>query len=201
MKQPEPTSTAGSAGPAVEAIAPSPARLAAERDVGRVARCMQCHKCTAGCPVAETMDLAPSEIVRLVQLGAEAPLLASRAIWICTGCHTCTTRCPGGVDLSHLQDALRRRCLEQGPTPAEPRAAQAHVAALDTIERFGRLNELSFVARYKWASRRWLDDADLGVALLRRGKLGLWPARIRGRREVARVVRRGRPQRGGGEGR
>ena len=31
--------------------------------------CYQCGKCTAGCPVAYTMDVPPHEIIRMVQLG------------------------------------------------------------------------------------------------------------------------------------
>ena len=32
--------------------------------------CYQCGKCTAGCPLAESMDLVPREVIRYLQLGA-----------------------------------------------------------------------------------------------------------------------------------
>src|SRR5512143_3727463 len=42
------------------------ARLEKEGEVS-VADCYQCGKCTAGCPAAEEMDVAPSQILRLLQ--------------------------------------------------------------------------------------------------------------------------------------
>jgi heterodisulfide reductase subunit C len=60
-----------------------------------VARCYQCGKCTAGCPMAARMDLMPHQVMRLVQLGDEASAdkaLRCAAIWSCAGCLTCTQR-------------------------------------------------------------------------------------------------------------
>ena len=31
--------------------------------------CYQCGECSAGCPVAFAMDMLPSQVIRLVQLG------------------------------------------------------------------------------------------------------------------------------------
>ena len=36
--------------------------------------CYQCGKCTARCPLAESMDLMPREVIRYLQLGAHASL-------------------------------------------------------------------------------------------------------------------------------
>ncbi len=41
----------------------------------RVSACFQCHKCSTGCPIGPDMDLLPSQIMRLVHLGAEADVL------------------------------------------------------------------------------------------------------------------------------
>ena len=40
------------------------------------------------------MDFLPSQIMRLVHLGAENEVLGSQAIWLCASCEACTTRCP-----------------------------------------------------------------------------------------------------------
>ncbi len=37
--------------------------------------CFQCHKCTTGCPIGPEMDFLPSQVMRLVHLGAEAEVL------------------------------------------------------------------------------------------------------------------------------
>ena len=77
--------------------------------------CNQCGKCSAGCPVASVMDLLPSQVIRLAQLGMEE-VLESRTIWICASCLACVTRCPKGVDLPRLMEALREIALRSGAT-------------------------------------------------------------------------------------
>ena len=76
--------------------------------------CNQCGKCAAGCPVAFTMELLPSHVIRLVQLGSEEALEAN-TIWHCASCQTCLSRCPRGVDLPRVMEALRQIVLrDQG---------------------------------------------------------------------------------------
>jgi heterodisulfide reductase subunit C len=75
--------------------------------------CNQCGKCSAGCPVVATMDLLPSQVIRMAQLGMEE-VLESDTIWICASCLTCVTRCPKGVDLPRLMEALRQIALRKG---------------------------------------------------------------------------------------
>src|SRR3990172_11534467 len=40
-----------------------------------LARCYQCKKCSAGCPVAVKVSSAPAEIIRRLQLGAGDEIL------------------------------------------------------------------------------------------------------------------------------
>ena len=75
--------------------------------------CNQCGKCSAGCPVVAAMDLLPSQVIRMAQLGME-DVLECKTIWICASCLTCVTRCPKGVDLPRLMEALRQIALRQG---------------------------------------------------------------------------------------
>jgi len=84
--------------------------------------CNQCGRCSAGCPVVAAMDILPSQVIRLGQLGMEE-VLESNTIWICASCLTCVTRCPKGVDLPRLMEALRQIALRKG-------AAKLDLAAL-----------------------------------------------------------------------
>ena len=77
--------------------------------------CNQCGKCSAGCPVVAAMDILPSQVIRMAQLGMEE-VLESNTIWICASCLTCVTRCPKGVDVPRLMEALRQVSLRKGVT-------------------------------------------------------------------------------------
>jgi heterodisulfide reductase subunit C len=72
----------------------------------RLLACNQCGKCSAGCPVAFSMDILPSQVLRLAQLGIE-DVLKVDAIWTCAACLTCVARCPKGIDLPRIMEALR----------------------------------------------------------------------------------------------
>ncbi|HEY74148.1 MAG: disulfide reductase [Chloroflexi bacterium] len=75
--------------------------------------CNQCGKCSAGCPIVGVMDILPSQVIRMAQLGMEE-VLESNTVWICASCLTCVTRCPKGVDLPRLMEALRQISLREG---------------------------------------------------------------------------------------
>ncbi len=83
--------------------------------------CNQCGKCSAGCPIVATMDVLPSQVIRMAQLGME-DVLKSNTIWICASCLTCVTRCPKGVDLPRLMEALRQIALRDGATELDLQA-------------------------------------------------------------------------------
>ena len=82
--------------------------------------CYQCGKCSAGCPSISEMDIFPSEIIRLVQLGEEKEVLNSKTIWICASCFTCVTRCPKGVDLAKIMESLRQINLRKNVDYVSP---------------------------------------------------------------------------------
>ena len=168
-------------------------RLQAETNV-HLARCYQCGKCSAGCPMAEEMDHPPSRLLRLVQTGDprhEATALASRAIWLCVGCETCVSRCPNEVDLPRTIDFFRERALAAGVAHRDARAILAfHRAFLGAVERHGRLYELELIARYKLATGRLLQDVTLAPSMFAKGKIGLLPHRVQGRDALARIFDR-----------
>jgi heterodisulfide reductase subunit C2 len=68
--------------------------------------CIQCGKCSAGCPAAASMDLLPSQVIRLAQLGIE-DVLDTQMIWACASCMNCVAHCPKGIDLPRIMEALR----------------------------------------------------------------------------------------------
>ncbi|MCX7769685.1 MAG: 4Fe-4S dicluster domain-containing protein [Proteobacteria bacterium] len=85
-----------------------------EMSMQKVMSCYQCGKCTAGCPIADFMDVVPNEMMRLVMLGEIEKLISSKAIWLCTSCFQCGTRCPKGIEVHRVFEALRSIALREG---------------------------------------------------------------------------------------
>ena len=82
--------------------------------------CYQCGKCSAGCPSIDAMDIMPSQIIRLVQLGQVEKALNSKTIWLCAACQTCKVRCPRGVDLARIMESLRQVVLRENVNYVHP---------------------------------------------------------------------------------
>jgi heterodisulfide reductase subunit C2 len=105
--------------------------------------CNQCGKCSSGCPVAYALDVLPSAIIRLAQLGIE-DVLEAQTIWTCASCLTCVSRCPKGVDLPRVMEALRTIAMQRGIQPVDVAAVpDALVADLPQIAIIGGFRKFS----------------------------------------------------------
>jgi heterodisulfide reductase subunit C2 len=164
----------------------------------RLADCYQCGKCSAGCPMAERMDLLPNQLVRLAQLGQIDRASGAEAPWQCVSCLTCTARCPKSVDCAAVIDALRQLAVERGIVPAgRRRTVLFQQEFLANIRRNGRLREMELVGRFKLraflADRSiplLLKDALLAPKMFQRGKLHLVGERVKDRGVVERIFSR-----------
>jgi len=85
-----------------------------------VMACYQCGKCSAGCPMIESMDILPNQVIRLVQLGQIEDVIGSKTIWLCASCFSCSARCPKNIDLAKLMEALRLLLLRKSRNFVEP---------------------------------------------------------------------------------
>ena len=161
-----------------------------------VARCYQCGKCSAGCPLASEMDFPPSQIMHLLQLsGTSAEFagmaLRSHTIWLCLTCEICYCRCPMELDIPAIMDALRQESLAR--RMVNPRAKDIlafHRAFLDSVRYTGRLFEMGQVVDYKLRSRHFLQDMLQAPWMFFVGKLHLLPERVRNRRLLGRIFAR-----------
>ena len=145
-----------------------------------VSKCIQCGKCSAGCPISPEMDLQPNQVLRLIQMNDRDTVLRSSTLWLCASCQTCSVRCPDSIDIAKIMDALRKLSLEAGVTPGEEKVVKFDEIFLDTVRKRGRVHELELVMRYNLACRRPFKDAHLGPMMFSRGKLSLLGHRIKG---------------------
>jgi heterodisulfide reductase subunit C2 len=154
------------------------------------ARCYQCGKCSAGCPMSAETRLRPHDVMRLVTLDRRDRLASDDSIWHCLTCETCSARCPNGCEPARVLEAVREILQREATDRVPPSVAAFHRAFLGQIRHHGRMFELGMVLEYKLRSGALFQDAASTPGLVSRGKLHPLPHRIRGREEVARIFER-----------
>lgn len=77
--------------------------------------CIQCGRCTGGCPVTVRANLNVRQFVNDAYNEEKLEELARLAeIWDCTACHTCAVRCPKGLKPLEVLIGLRAMIVESG---------------------------------------------------------------------------------------
>ena len=142
-------------------------------------KCVQCGKCTAGCPISPEMDVQPNQVLRLIQVNDPGALLRCSTIWICASCQTCSVRCPEEIDIAKIMDSLRKLALEAKVPVGDRKVVKFDEIFLDSVRKRGRVHELELVMKYNLALLQPFKDAHLGPVMLARGKLGIWGHKIK----------------------
>jgi heterodisulfide reductase subunit C len=65
-----------------------------KKHVAVAEQCIQCGKCSSGCPSARDLDLRPRKIALMAQQDRLKELLGKDVIWSCAQCYQCMERCP-----------------------------------------------------------------------------------------------------------
>lgn len=158
--------------------------------IDRISRCLQCGTCTGSCPVSYAMDISPRMVIALFRAGEMEKIFRSRTIWICASCYMCTTRCPQAIKITDLLYALKRTAIDEGLYPDRFPAYRLSTNFVRIVNRYGRNNELLLLARYylernPFAMLRLLP---LGMKLFRKGRVSLFPRRIRGVQAIRKIM-------------
>jgi len=155
-----------------------------------VANCIQCGKCTAGCPSSYAMDLGPRRAIRAVQLGLEQEALGSTSIWLCLSCYTCSARCPAQIDIAKVMETLRHLAVLKGIKPAEKDIALFHKLFLSNLQKHGRLYELRLGSEFSVLAGHPFANLGLLPDMLSKDKLPLMPRKVKLTPEVKAIFER-----------
>ena len=165
----------------------------------KVSACYQCKKCSSGCPVTFAMDYLPNQILHMIQMGLKDEVLKSATIWVCASCETCTTRCPNDIDIAGIMDVLRRTSLKSGLMTGEKKVPVFHEAFLSSIKSKGRVYELGMIGEYtlksgdvttKLKSGSLMEEVKLGWQMFKKGKLKLFPQKIKQTGEIKKLFKK-----------
>ena len=120
----------------------------------------------------------------MLQVGLVDEVLASRSVQLCVQCLTCTARCPRNIDIAGIFEDLKTiaalRDLDAGEN-----AQVFNRLFLENVATVGRLSEAMFLLRYNAAIKRPLNDADLGLPMVTKGKLDSDTQEAKGADEVS----------------
>ncbi|MDZ7831168.1 MAG: 4Fe-4S dicluster domain-containing protein [Desulfobacterales bacterium] len=154
--------------------------------------CIQCGTCTGSCRNANLMDFTPRRLWRLVLTGNTEEVFHSRTFALCSACYYCTLRCPRGLPLTEAMHALKRAAAHENIAEYRP-SARFYGSFLDSVRRHGRVNEMEFMRRYFILMKNPaipLKFTPLGLRLLRKGKISIFPDKSKPEHPLDRMFRR-----------
>ena len=156
-----------------------------QRSGTNVSLCLHCRTCACGCPFLKGMDYHPNAVLRLLQYGLCQQALECKTIWVCVACHTCSSQCPVGIDIAAVMNTLRLMAMEKGISPGKPNILTFHQEVIRSLKHYGRTHKLGIMWRYKMYQQGWFQDLDVGLKMLVKHKLELWPSRVKAMEELS----------------
>ncbi len=151
--------------------------------------CLQCKKCTNGCPVTPLVTTPPSEIIRRLQLDVGDSILNSDLIWMCASCETCFSRCPMKIDMASVMDALRIISVKKNTAKQQGNVPLFNQWFLRTVRMFGRTFDLGMIAAYKIGTRNFMQDTDKFPMMLKKRKIALFPSFKADKKYIKRIFK------------
>lgn len=155
----------------------------------KIKLCIQCGTCSGSCPTSAYMDYTPREIIASLRAGLLERVIHSNTVWLCSSCYYCTTRCPSGIKFTDIMYELKRLGIKHNLLP--PRVAAPVIAKgfIKIVNAFGRLNEGLLIALAVLTTNplKIFRLAPLGLKLFLKGRLRVFPERIKGAAELKKM--------------
>ncbi len=145
--------------------------------------CIQCGRCSSGCPVSLNSAFNIRRLVReLVVREDQKSVSESSRLWGCSTCSTCSVRCPRGLKPHEVIIGLRSGLVEEGSVPVTVRDA------LEGAFKHGNPWALVRSKRSEWAAGLGIKDFSRGDKAEMLYFVGCAPAYDSRVQEVARAL-------------
>jgi heterodisulfide reductase subunit C len=159
--------------------------------VSRLEMCIQCGSCGGSCPSAQVMDHTPRALFAMIRAGRRDEVLRSNTPWMCVSCYHCAVRCPQDILITDVMYALKVIAEEEHIHPSGTAAGFSGIFT-GNVRTFGRSWELGLTARHYM--RRFIlrlpRITPMAFGLLRHGRIGILPSRVKQRSQLKAIRRR-----------
>jgi len=151
--------------------------------------CYQCGRCTAGCPLSDVYEYQPNQVIRLIQLNKIDSILNANSVYLCASCEICSSRCPQEVDIAKIMNYLRIKSWHYRKFKLSG-IANFYGIFLRIVKIFGRSFEPLLIVFLNIANKKFFNDLDIALKILKKRKIKLIPEFVKKRSEVSQIVKK-----------
>ncbi|SPF50496.1 heterodisulfide reductase, subunit C [Syntrophobacter sp. SbD1] len=151
--------------------------------------CLQCGKCSGGCPIASNEVGGPRRLIAQILGGMKEQALKDPTWWYCVSCGTCATRCPVEINMYKVSTVLCEIAEKEKVTPSEPDIHRFEELFLESVRKHGRVQEMKTAMAYNLRSWKPFKDAGMGFKLMIKGAVSPMDMLAGKRKEDAAVGR------------
>jgi len=132
----------------------------------------------------------------MVRAGMKREVLESLTPWVCASCYQCTVNCPAGIKITEIMYALKRRGMEEGILPPGFDGQRFAELFTEAVCRYGRAHEFGVLTRFMALRHpiRMAKQSGSGLGLMARGRMPLFPHKIKDLENFARLVEAARAE-------
>ncbi len=158
----------------------------------RIRYCIQCGTCGGSCPNGADMQFTPRELFAMVVLNEEEKVLSANTMWKCVSCYYCTMRCPREIPVTDVMYTLKRLSIRKRYAKETDAPALARHFT-HTVDRYGRAFEMGIATRqFLSHPLKAVQMTGLGMSMLKRGRMGLKPSRVKNLEQFKAILDRAR---------
>lgn len=163
--------------------------MTATPGMSRLNMCIQCGSCGGSCPSAAEMEHTPRRLFAMLRVGMRDEVLRSNTPWFCVSCYYCTVRCPQQIHITDVMYTLKCMAIAAG-LYRDASLPAFSATFVDYVERYGRSFELGLATRFNLRHHplSLAAMAPMGMGMLKRGRMGLVPERIRDMHQLTRIL-------------